>query len=487
MSVTTQLSADQHRIWRTYRAANLVLAAVNGVYGAYAFIYLKRRLESAGGESSSVLDNLLFVIIASMFFEFFAEPITGDWADAFGRRRMVVSTYLGVCLAFLAYWMISSDFISSLGSASEVRVIVALSLAAEVFYAVASALFNGALDAWFVDELRLVKGPQGPDLLPFFAKQRRMSGIFMVGGGVLALWFADTTFHVTDAEHAAAAAAAVGATVSDGLFSPAALPWLVTAAITSGTALWLSFTMREHRVPEPGSEPTHLRIWMRLQRTFRVRELRNALLVSSVLYTCWICFMFLLPVLLTERSVAAQAGPLQSVLKHYYWFYLAMGTARFLGPYLSGRMWMAAGPMAKFRSWGVINCGALALAGLVLLSRAWEGASVNAVLVPLAIVLFWVAKLGEEAFKPVRSTYLNCLVVDGTDRAFVLSMATPFGAIIIVLGVGLLAAAQQLVPGLSDVAMSVPLLFAILGLLGVGMTIKLSRAQPVQAGGAKGK
>jgi hypothetical protein len=203
-----------------------------------------------------------------------------------------------------------------------------------------------------------------------------------------------------------------------------------------------------------------------------------------VLYTCWICFMFLLPVLLTERSVASQAGPLESVLKHYYWFYLAMGTSRFLGPYLSGRLWMGSGTREKFRSWGVINCGALALAGLVLLSRAWEGARVNAVLVPLALGLFWVAKLGEEAFKPVRSTYLNCLVVDGTDRAFVLSMATPFGAIIIVLGVGLLAAARQIVPGLNDVAMSVPLLFAILGLLGVGMTIKLSRAQAAQPDGA---
>jgi hypothetical protein len=98
-------------------------------------------------------------------------------------------------------------------------------------------------------------------------------------------------------------------------------------------------------------------------------------------------------------------------------------------------------------------------------------------------VLFWVAKLAEEAFKPVRSTYLNYLMVDGTDRAFVLSMATPFGAIIVVIGVGLLAGLQQLFSALDEVSMSVPLLFAILGLLGVGLTIKLSRAgQPVAAG-----
>lgn len=475
MSVTTQLlSVDQRRIWRTYRAANLVLAAVNGVYGAYAFLYLKRRMESAGGEGGSVLDNLLFVIIASMFFEFFAEPITGDWADAFGRRRMVVSTYFGVGLAFLAYWVISSDAVSDLDASTEVRVIVALSLAAEVFYAVASALFNGALDAWFVDELKLAKGPQGAALLPFFAAQRRISGVFMVGGGVLALWFADTTFHAGDAKHAVAA---VAAPINDGLFSPAALPWLLTTAVVAAMAVWLGFSMQEHRVPERGTEPSHLRIWKRLRRTLRVRELRNALLVSSVLYTCWICFMFLLPVLLTEKSVASQAGPLQLVLKHYYWFYLAMGTTRFLGPYLSGRLWSASGPMEKFRAWGVINCGALALAGAVLLSRAWEPASVTAILVPVAVALFWVAKLGEEAFKPVRSTYLNCLVTDGSDRAFVLSMATPFGAVIIVVGVALLAGAQQLFHALDDVALSVPLLFAILGTLGVGMTIKLSRAQ----------
>jgi MFS family permease len=471
MSGPTRLSDAQLRIWRTYRAAGVLLAAVNGVYGAYAFIYLKRRLESAGGESATVLDNLLFVIIGSMLFEFVAEPITGDWADSFGRRRMVVSTYLGVCLAFVAYWVISADAVSNLGAATQVRLIVALALIAEVFYAVASALFNGALDAWFVDEMRIAHGPQGRALLPLFAVQRRWAGLFMVAGGVIALWVADATFHVDSR------------TTAGGLLSAGALPWLAAAVIMAAAALWLGVSMAEHRVPVRGDEPSHLRIWLRLKRTLSMRDLRNALLVSSVLYTCWICFMYLLPVLLTEKRIVADAGALASVLKGYYWYYLAMGTSRFLGPYLSGRLWPEMSPMVRFRWWGVLNCGALAMAGLALLGRRWDVTDLNAVLVPAALVLFWVAKLAEEAFKPVRSTYLNYLMVDGTDRAFVLSMATPFGAIIVVIGVGMLAGLQQLFSALDEVSMSVPLLFAILGLLGVGLTIKLSRAgQPVAAG-----
>jgi MFS family permease len=457
------MSAAQRRIWHTYRAANIVLSVVNGIYGAYAFIYLKHRLQSAGGVSEGVLDNLLVVIVGSMFFEFFAEPITGDWADTFGRKRMVIGTYWGLCLAFLAYWMISSEVVSQLPAASEVRVIIALSLLAEVFYAVASALFNGALDAWFVDELRLVQGPQGAELLRFFTAQRRWSGIVMVSAGAASLWIASAAFDRPP-----------GAATNDGLTSVAALPWLAAALITAGAALWALLRLTEHRVVTKTHEPSHRRILQRLKRTLAQRELRNALLVSSVLYTCWICFMYLLPVLLTEPGLVREAGFLQAILKNYYWYYLAMGTSRFLGPYLSGRLAAGVQPIVQFRWWGVLNCGALALAGAALLLRGGDGARLNVVLVPSALVLFWVSKVAEEAFKPVRSMYLNYLIKDGGDRAFVLSMATPFGAILILFGVGGLAVAQHFVSSLDEVAMSVPLLFGILGALGSVMAVKLS-------------
>ena len=68
-------------------------------------------------------------------------------------------------------------------------------------------------------------------------------------------------------------------------------------------------------------------------------------------------------------------------------------------------------------------------------------------------------------------------MVDGADRAFVLSMATPFGAILILVGIGLLVAMQHFVPALDQVRFSVPLLFAILGGLGVLLTVKLSHAR----------
>src|SRR5262249_23471424 len=151
-----------------------------------------------------------------------------------------------------------------------------------------------------------------------------------------------------------------------------ALPWLAATVTTAAAALWLGVSMAEHRVPVRGDGPPHRRIWLRLQRTLGVRELRNALVVSSVLYTCWICFMYLLPVLLTEKRIVTEAGVLQPVLKGYYWYSLAMGTSRFLGPYLSGRLWAGVGPMLKFRWWGVLNCGALAAAGVALLWRSLD-------------------------------------------------------------------------------------------------------------------
>jgi len=47
--------------------------------------------------------------------------------------------------------------------------------------------------------------------------------------------------------------------------------------------------------------------------------------------------MYLLPILLTEKQIVSEAGGVKVVLENYYWFYLAMGTSRFLGPYLSNR------------------------------------------------------------------------------------------------------------------------------------------------------
>jgi tryptophan-rich sensory protein len=127
----------------------------------------------------------------------------------------------------------------------------------------------------------------------------------------------------------------------------------------------------------------------------------------------------------------------------------------------------------------VLNCGALAVAGIAIFVRSLgvggAGDTVASALVPLALVLFWVANVSQEAFKPVRATYLNHLVLDSGDRAFVLSMATPFGAVIIVIGAGALAALHHVLQFVSEIRISVPLLFAILGMLGVAVTLQLSR------------
>lgn len=460
------------RIWRRYLLVNLVFAALNGLYTSYAFLYLKYELQIAGGAGATILDSLLFIIIASMAFEFFAEPITGDWADTHGRKPVVGATFVGLALAFVTYWAISADAIAHAAAAQ--RLIVALSLVAELFFAVSAALFNGALDAWFVDELRHASGPTGAALLPWFATQRRWSGAALVAAGMLSLWIASAVFD----ERAPAAGSA-------GPMSVTALPWLAATAISMTMAIWVKLRVVEHRAPVADHAPAHWRIWGRLRRTFARRELRNALIVSSVLYTCWICFMYLLPVLLTEPRITADAGALRPVVRDYYWYYLAIGTTRFVGPVLSSALAPGASQIAKFRGWGMLNCGALALAGLAVVGRGLgAGGAAGALasgLVPLALVLFWVAKLAEEAFKPVRSTYLNHLIVDSTDRAFVLSMATPLGAVIILVGAGLLATAQHFLHFLREVWISVPLLFAILGALGIAVSLQLSRRARVSS------
>ena len=464
MSAAAGLSIEQRQIWRSYLIINAVFAAVNGLYTSYTFLYLKHEMEGSGGASATILDNLLFILVVSMALEFFAEPITGDWADAHGRPRAVAATFVGLSLAFLVYWLVSAREIA--GFASPQRIIVVLSLVAELFFAVSSALFNGALDAWFVDELRRANGPTGAALLPLFATQRRWAGGCLVAAGVLSLWIASAVFRDR-----------APSTGPSGLAAITALPWLVAAAVTLLTALWVKLRLVEHRTPAASHEPAHRRIWLRLRRTLAQRELRNALLVSSVIYTCWVCFMYLLPVLMTEPRIVADAGVFRAVLADYYWYYLAMGTSRFIGPYLASAIRPAAGQILRFRWWGVLNCGALCVAGIAVLVRGLGGAGETAAsaLVPVALVLFWVTNVAQEAFKPVRSTYLNLLVVDSSDRAFVLSMATPFGAVIIVLGAGALAVAQHVLPFLSEIWISVPLLFAILGTLGVAVTLQLSR------------
>lgn len=470
-----ELTSAQRRIWRSYLSVTAVFALVNGVFTAYAFLYIKYKLEGAGGVSGSILDNLLFIIVASMIFEFFAEPITGDWADAYGRRRVIGGAFLGVCVAALVYWGISADAIASLERPTELRIIVLLALVAELCFAIASALFNGALDAWFVDELRIADGPTGAALLGLFSVQRRWFGAFMVGGGVASLWIARTVI-------------GGGATgPGDGLWAITAWPWIATAGIATVTALWVKLRVGERRPPARGDEPAHRRIWLRLRRTLALRELRNALFITSALYTCWICFAYLLPVLLTEKQVVSEAGSFQVILKGYYWFYLAMGTSRFIGPYLSTRFRLGRDQISQFRGWGVLNCGALVIGGIAVLLRSQgaDGSSgeLNRILVPLALVVFWAAKVAEEAFKPVRTTYLNYLVVDSDDRAFVLSMATPFGAVIVLVGIGALATAQHFLRFLDEVRFSVPLLFVILGALSVALTVRLSRRAPLDRSG----
>lgn len=465
-TVRAALSISQKRIWHSFLSIYTIFALANGTYTSYTFLYLKDRLKQVSNSNGSIIDNLLFILVVSMIFEFFAEPITGDWADTYGRRKVVVGSFLGFTGAFVCYWLISADAITHLPDPLQYRVLISSALLAELLFAASAALFNGALEAWFVDELNHENGPQGAALLPFFSSQRRWVGVFMIVGGIIPLWL------TSDVLSGRAAA-------GSGLGSMIALPWLAVGALTAVAAMWSNRRLVEHQQPASVSEPTHKRILVRLQRVFRIHELRNALFISSVIYTCWICFMYLLPVLLTEQQIIAEAGMFKGVLKSYYWYYLSIGASRFIGPFLAHRIRLGSAQSAQFRWWGVLNCGALMAAGFALLLRRYSLPGISTglceFLVPLALILFWITKVAEEAFKPVRSTYLNHLIKDGSDRAFILSLATPFGAVIILVGTGLLIVLQRFLQSFNETQFSISLLFVILGALGSILTVQLSR------------
>jgi MFS family permease len=445
----------QRQIWRTYLALNVLFALANGMYASYAFLYLKRRLLAVGGIENSLLDSLLLVLVISMSFEFFLDPYAGDLADARGRRRIVILAFAGQALAFLAYWSASASPTHSFGPRAQSHLVTTLGIVGELAFAAAAALFNGSLDAWFVDELRLAGWPPGESLQPFFSTQRKYFGGSMLIGGMASLGLASSASVSGDL---------------DSMLSRTAAPWALAAAIAVIACILCRWRLAESFRPLQTATPTVQRLRGRLKRTIGSRSLRAALIASSVLYTGWICFLYLAPVLLTEPSLMTESGPFEQLLRNYYWFYLAVGACRLVGPAISNRFRLGGSAALQFRRWGLVNGSACALAGGLLLLRApvfGLPSTVRVVLVPVAIASFLIAKLAEEAFKPVRTTYLNDLLPDGEDRAFVLSMTTPLGALVILLGAAVLAASGHGWKTLQSISFALPVLFVFIGLLGM--------------------
>jgi len=444
-----------------YLILNVGFAFLTGMYSSYTFLYLKYLLLSVGGIETTVLNDLLIILATSMLLEFIAEPITGDWADTYGRKRIIASAFLAQAVAFLVYWSLSIHNVLHVLTGSERRAIVALACGAEFAFAMSAALFNGALDAWFVDELLIVNGPKADALQPFFSIQRRWFGGFMLLGGTTSLLVAKVAFGHAVPEHRRAS------------------PWLIATVLALLMGLYVASYLNEHRQKSDNSEPAARRIWSRFGRTMRVPNLRRSLLICSALYTCWICFLYLVPVLLSEEDIVRHAGPFRFIVVNYTCYYVIVGLGRFLGPYLSNRFRLGRDVATQFRNWGTLNCTILGVAGTLFYLNSpvcsFAPQSVREYLVPLALILLIATKVSEEAFKPVRATYLNSLIPDSTDRAFVLSMATPFGAIVVVLGIVVLTVSTRLFEASREALVSIPALFVFLGLIGISSIAWLSR------------
>ena len=462
-----KFSPQSIRVWHTFLLLNGIFGFAYGLYLSYAYIYLSKQLErlnlqSVGSSAPvyNVFDNILLVLALSMFFEAWAEPATGDYADVRGRRRATVVAFLGMAVAFILYWLssVTASIPPDMNPRGLVTTIIAVS--AELSASLALAFFSGALEAWFVDELHVTGVSAKADLQPCFSVKTQVMGGAMVAGGTLSLLLGKTALATPQPD------LTIG--------SIASLPWPLAAGLMSLAALFALVSMVETEthgvINRPAFQPT--RIFYRIAELGQRREMMLILLVSSLLYACQVSFAQVLGVVLTDQYLAQRAeNSIVNWLQAHYWVYwLVLGSSRMIGPYLSNvrRGRLSPNRAVTFGYWGKLNCLFIALGAIGVLLGVLTPMRIG---IFLAWPLFVVAKIFEEAFKPVRETYLNELILDRTNRAFTLSMSIPFGSLLVALVIISLLTTRALVPGIYDqIAVSsigISWLLLIEGLVGV--------------------
>lgn len=393
---------------KTYWLITTLFGCFYGLYGYYAFAYL----EALSPGSSKIFEGLLFVLAATMLFEFLAEPITGRYADTFGRRQATTIAFGLVTIAFLIYASIAVPILHL-----TLTTVVVFAILAEFVLAFGLAFHSGSLDSWVVEQVYYAESSKEVKTEPIFGIAGILFALSLTLGGI------------------------TGAFAVPNTGSEAALwPWFLSAFLSLLTIFIVAITMHDPRpieVESTAPQATFLNIATEaLQRTLQIRHasapVLTAILVTSTNYIVGI-------VLIYFSLIAAKQ--LISGRIDLGWLSLVpiiLVVPRIVGPWIAIQITARYSPREEQRYASLMAgcCIALGVSAILFGSAIWSDGERNSTeyyAFALAIGAALFTGIFHHMLKPITMAYLNYHIDDDSERAFLNSMATPFGAMIVAL------------------------------------------------------
>lgn len=398
---------------KTYWLLTALFGCFYGLYGYYAFVYL----DAVRPGSPRIFEGLLFVLAATMVFEVIVEPVTGRYADLFGRRQAVAIAFVLCTIAFLLYAAISLSYVSS-----SLWTVITIAIFAELVIAFGLAFHSGSLDSWVVEQIYHSEKTRNVGTEPVFAIASITFAVGLTLGGMTG------AFAVPKSGEGAAL-----------------WPWFLSAFLAIVTILVAAITLHDHRPIEERVAAQPSSAFAVIVESFaKVLQLRRAsreiwvgILVTSINYIIGIIFIYfsllVAKYLLFNRADPAwlSAAPLLLLIP------------RLIGPWLCIRVTAGASPHqdAKYRKLMTSIGMALGACSLALGASVWELSTnvstadrdTSTTLLSIAIGAAFLTSMLHHMLKPIASSYLNHYIEDDSERAFTNSMATPLGAMVVAL------------------------------------------------------
>jgi MFS family permease len=386
-----------------------------GIYGYYVFVYLSRLHPDA----ASIIQPLLPVLAATMMFEFIAEPITGRFADIYGRRLAVIMAFILISDEFIAYSLAAIPAVA----ASQWRVQIT-AIGAELVLAIGLALHSGSFDAWVIERIHDSEGSRDIPTESIFARAAQIFTVGLTLGGFIGSF-------------------AVSQTNSERDLFANIWPWILSAflallAVLVGAAAM--FDRPNVRAPN-WTEGTTLSAFLKdavyrvTQLRFQSAAVRQTIYVNSAMYSIGIVYIYF-STLIAERAL--RNFGLIHILYLVPFLYLV---PRLLGPQLAilfskGRRHTDSNAYRlMFRAAG-LGCGVSAAALAFSASKLASPQPLpdNAKLIFLfGCIAFFGTSLFVHMLKPIATAYLNFHIADDNERAFINSMSTPAGGFVVAL------------------------------------------------------
>ena len=429
-----------------YWALTLLFGLFYGLYGYYSFWFLDRVCAAVG--IANPLSYLLVVLAASMLFESVAEPLTGRFADLWGRRRAVVLAFALMTAAFMVYSLCAGvpSLQGSMSASTVANVVTGIAIAAEFCLAIGLSFQSGAMDAWLVDQLSTTDGEGSPKLEQVFARSNQVFTIGLTVGSTAALTAVSVLPKTGDW------------TTATPIFL-VSLPWfamvvlaLFTSVVaqlymTEDLAAFLKSAAREAATAEEGYL---MSVITRAKLVFQRRETRAMLTITAGRYLMAMLFLYFAPLLLSRMFTAPGAAEFKYLLPYMP---LLLFLARFGGPELALRLvrprnggLQTVSDLVAFRFCGVAaGLSLLAIGALGLRTSNASSTGISAQLT-IFVVLVFLANLFLQACRSVQPAYVNRVVLDPSDRAFTNSMAIPVGALLVAIFAGAIRVLGETTP-----------------------------------------